>query len=158
MADLCQDQGKKNNDSPALWIPRSHDSPVSKAQGSCDFLVSKVQRSHFESAITLWKSKKKIIRPMDISNGARINWLMKKLGAKNLEIVPLNPSRQISFKMRKVWRWEGVVVMVILVTFLSILSIGRLPLGTGTGHPPLHWEVTFRHRYWSPSSPLGGYL
>jgi len=35
--DLCQDQGKKGNDSP----------------------VSKVPGSRFKSAITLWKSKKK---------------------------------------------------------------------------------------------------
>ena len=67
--DLCQDQGKKGNDSP----------------------VSKVLGSRFKSAITLGKIKKKIKRPLDISNGTRMNWLMKKTGyKKSRETVPLN--------------------------------------------------------------------
>ena len=57
------------------WTPGSRDSPVSKVPGSCDSLVSKVPGSHFKIAITQWKSKKMDI---DISNGTRMNWLIKK--------------------------------------------------------------------------------
>ena len=35
------------------------------------------------------KKKKKRKRPIDISNGTRMNWLMNKLGARNLETAPL---------------------------------------------------------------------
>ena len=36
------------------------------------------------------KKQKKIKRPMDISNGTRMNWLMKKTGyKKSRETVPL---------------------------------------------------------------------
>ena len=65
--------------SPALWLPGSRDSPVSKVPGS-----------RFKNCNNSMKNPKKIKRPMDISNGTRMNWLMKKTGyKKSHETVPL---------------------------------------------------------------------
>ena len=57
--DLCQDQGKKSNNSP----------------------VSKVQGSRFKSAITMKKQQQQKTAHGHLK-GTRINWLMKKLNEK----------------------------------------------------------------------------
>jgi len=101
MGYLCQYKGKKNKDSPALWIPGSCYSPVSKVPGNCNSPVSKVPGSHLKSAINLWKYIKKIKRPINISNGTRINWLMEKPGAKISWDCPLKVT--VAWDLLKFW-------------------------------------------------------
>ena len=85
------------------------------------------------------KNNKKIKRPMDISNGTRMNWLMKKTGyKKSRETVPLRPhlmralrmhleSALTSVSMRKsVWLWTRVLRRECFLPCLSWNSV-RIP-------------------------------